>query len=812
MTKYYLTLSLMLLGLCAWGRTLSPEEALSRAASDNGVRRVAAKAKANPKLVYTASTESGDPAVYVFADNKSGYMILSADDVAYPVLGYADHGTPDADNMAPSMRWWLGEYARQIAWAKSHGLAYKAAPAPKAGRRDVPAMIKTAWDQGAPYNQLCPVVNAERAYTGCVATSMSQIMYYFQYPAVGKGKISYNDSEGCGKRLSWNFAEHPFKWDEMLLTYTPGKYTDAQGYAVAELMKSAGASVKMSYGADASGALSMLTASSLVKYFDYDPNLEYSLRSYMSTTLWDEKMYDNIANVGPVLYGGASMLGGGHSFIVDGYQAETGFYHFNWGWSEMSDGYYSLDALNPSSLGAGGGEGGGYNFTQDGVFGIQPPTGKPANPQVLRLTQQGTLGGTVTGSQIKLSIIEESQPMWINYTPYDLDVIFGVSIQEQGDSKLAADTVVVPLSKPISMLAGYGAQAGVCNKLDLSTLDLADGKYTVTMTSLITNRENQTWQPVQQNYGYSNSFTLTKSGSKYEITTVPGAFYSVDEIALEYELYYGCLAKIHYKITNHNDIEISRGIAPMLYTTDQQPAFLGNSKLVTLQPGETAEGVIVTEWVPLSQQTGTVYDDTEFLFTLFDETSYRIMADQILGKVTMHGNPGMPTITMMKPLAIKGAELVDGVYQVTDPSNMELSARVMLRKGVIAYPMYAVILEEPDKFGNAAVIDYVGENVFMFKDNSSYDFQQTYNFKSAVPGKTYCLSLALGVGSSLAPLVREIPFVVVDNSGIDDIEAVTPDVPVEYYNLQGLRVDYESAPAGVYIRRQGNDVSKVLKK
>ena len=68
------------------------------------------------------------------------------------------------------------------------------------------------------------------------------------------------------------------------------------------------------------------------------------------------------------------------------------------------------------------------------------------------------------------------------------------------------------------------------------------------------------------------------------------------------------------------------------------------------------------------------------------------------------------------------------------------------------------------------------------------------------------------MGSSLAPLVREIPFVVVDNSGIDDIEAVTPDVPVEYYNLQGLRVDYESAPAGVYIRRQGNDVSKVLKK
>lgn len=61
----------------------------------------------------------------------------------------------------------------------------------------------------------------------------------------------------------------------------------------------------------------------------------------------------------------------------------------------MSDGYFSLDALNPGSLGAGGGSGGGYNFTQDAVFGIQPPTGKPAEVRPLGMTQYGTLTAAI---------------------------------------------------------------------------------------------------------------------------------------------------------------------------------------------------------------------------------------------------------------------------------------------------------------------------------------------------------------------------------------------------------------------------------
>ncbi len=817
MTKHYFTLALVLaLSLSSSAKTLTPSEALSRAASDNGSRRIAAKAKLNPQLVYTASTAVGEPAVYVFAHQTDGYMVLSADDIAYPVLGFSDSGKLDNDNMAPAMRWWLDEYARQIAWARERGIETQSVAEPKSGRRDVPAMLKTSWDQGEPYNMLCPVINGGRAYTGCVATAMSQIMYYFKYPEVGVGTVSYNDEDGCGKRLTWHLGDHPFEWDDMLTSYRPGTYDENQGYAVAELMKSVGASVRMSYGADASGALSMLTAKAFVDHFKYDPNIDYVVRSYVSASRWDEMVYDNLANVGPVLYGGASMIGGGHSFIVDGYQAETGLFHFNWGWSELSDGYYALDALNPSSLGAGGGEGGGYNFTQDGVFGIQPPTGAPAVTKPVKITQQGSLGGEVDGGQLTLELVEDGQPMWINYNPVDLKVVFGVCVEKFEAGKLASDTTMVPLSSPIPLSVGYGASYRVCDPLDLAAAGITDdGTYKITMSTLITAKNNKPttdeyWQAVQENHGYSNSLMLTKAGNRYTVKAEAGKFYTVDEAYLGTDLYYGCLAKMHYKVTNNTDIEISRGIAPIFYSSDGQPAYVGNSKMLSLKPGETAEGDIVTEL--LSMGGGQVYEDTKFYLTLLDETSNRIMFDQILTEVTMHGNPGMPRVEVSPMLTIENADynVMDKCYEVTDPANMELYAAIHLKSGLVAYPIYAVILSTPDASGQAAVIDYVGENVFLEDPYVPFEFIHTYNFKSAVLGESYLLSLAFSIGNQLYPLIQEIPFKVLSYSGVEDVEV--SDSKVEYFNLQGLPVDFDNAPAGIYIRRQGNQTTKVAKR
>lgn len=47
-------------------------------------------------------------------------------------------------------------------------------------------------------------------------------------------------------------------------------------------------------------------------------------------------------------------------------------------------------------------------------------------------------------------------------------------------------------------------------------------------------------------------------------------------------------------------------------------------------------------------------------------------------------------------------------------------------------------------------------------------------------------------------------------TGIDKIEADNTDKPVEYYNLQGIRFCADQLRPGIYIRRQGTEVSKIL--
>lgn len=46
-------------------------------------------------------------------------------------------------------------------------------------------------------------------------------------------------------------------------------------------------------------------------------------------------------------------------------------------------------------------------------------------------------------------------------------------------------------------------------------------------------------------------------------------------------------------------------------------------------------------------------------------------------------------------------------------------------------------------------------------------------------------------------------------AGINAIEADNSNAPVEYYNLQGVRLSSDNLPAGIYIRRQGTEVKKV---
>ena len=75
----------------------------------------------------------------------------------------------------------------------------------------------------------------------------------------------------------------------------------------------------------------------------------------------------SLSNSAPVQYSGSN-TSAGHSFVCDGYSAD-GYFHFNWGWGGMSDGYFLLTALDPTSQGIGGSTA-GYNSGQDIIANV----------------------------------------------------------------------------------------------------------------------------------------------------------------------------------------------------------------------------------------------------------------------------------------------------------------------------------------------------------------------------------------------------------------------------------------------------------
>ncbi|MBE0655824.1 MAG: thiol protease/hemagglutinin PrtT, partial [Bacteroidales bacterium] len=312
-------------------------------------------------------------------------VIVSGDDNAIPVLGYSFTGSFTSQNVPPNFRKWLEEYQDQIRYIRikpelvpsevknewtilsegSSETSFKSSGA-------VPPLLTTTWSQSPFYNDLCPydTETDSKSVSGCVATAMAQIMKYWNYPETGSGFHSYNHA--VFGTLSANFGSIQYNWEEM------PKNVTIENKAVATLIYHCGISVNMNYSGSSSGAYQIIGESpdencsenAYKKYFGYDSALKGYFRDNFSTSEWIKKLKNNLDLEMPIEYGGIG-AGGGHAFVCDGYDSNE-FFHFNWGWGGYNDGYFAIDALNPSSTGTGGGSG-GYNYSQVAIFGIKPP-------------------------------------------------------------------------------------------------------------------------------------------------------------------------------------------------------------------------------------------------------------------------------------------------------------------------------------------------------------------------------------------------------------------------------------------------------
>lgn len=327
-------------------------------------------------------TYAGLEHLVVYANGEQGFILMSSDDNARPVLAYSFE-TPFPEELFPTLRYWLMGYESQIAEATEPSPKTKAEwkslltdpvpPTPKT-LLDVPKMVTTYWNQSAPYNNLCPYDSNyhDRTVVGCVATAMAQIMRFWNHPSCGVGSHCYTYHQYG--TLCADFANTTYIWQYMPERVDAMSSREREIKAVATLSYHCGVSVDMMYGPSAtggSGAYSHDVVEALTNYFRYDPStMEHHYRGYNTDSAWRVRIDADIEAGRPVYYTGRDSSGG-HAFVLDGSDT-TGRYHFNLGWGGYGDGFYTVDNIAPGSGGAGGNATYTFNLSQSAIFGIKP--------------------------------------------------------------------------------------------------------------------------------------------------------------------------------------------------------------------------------------------------------------------------------------------------------------------------------------------------------------------------------------------------------------------------------------------------------
>lgn len=348
--------------------------------------------KARKQYLLNGSSSSETATSYYVFDNGAdkGFTIVSGDDELPEIVGYSAHGNSEHLMKTEGCAAFLKAYQKFVAaFTQGDAKARKILAEQRALKADgryqqpkiAPLLGDIAWNQDPPYNKMCPEYKgSELSVTGCVATAMAQVMMYYKYPTELKADIPAYTTATNKLKVNAISKGEEYDWNNMLPTYTEGKYNTTQADAVAKLMFHCGAAVQMDYG-DSSGAL--LRPEDMSTYFGYDADLLQEVyRSFYTLAEWKKILDRELEAKRPIIYGGVASNEDGHQFVCDGSDGE-GLYHINWGWPDDSDGYFDITLLDPEVRGTGAGtSANGYNRDCSVIIGIAPDNGREDEPLV----------------------------------------------------------------------------------------------------------------------------------------------------------------------------------------------------------------------------------------------------------------------------------------------------------------------------------------------------------------------------------------------------------------------------------------------
>lgn len=789
MKKYLIAAAALLACGTLSARHLTPGEALGRLSADGGPLHAPAATAEAAKLLYTAKATDIEQ-VYVFTKGSDkGFMVLSADDCAPALLAYSDDTAFDPDNIPDNMRYWLDEYARQISYAATAGGQTFQAEAPIKQRPAVAPKLTTLWDQGAPFNSYTPLHNNLPCPTGCVATALAQVMNWHKYPAKGTGSKSYN-STYVGK-LGIDFDRLPFQWDKMLDRY----YTTSPEEnisAVADLMVAVGYACEMIYTCQESGASGFKAAEALFTYFGYNKSLSLETRSWYSINGWDDLVYAELTENGPVYYEGSGN-GGGHAFVCDGYDDKTGLFHINWGWTGRGNGYYRLSALNPDFQGIGGNST-GYNYQQDIIRGFKESTGSADEQPTINFAPYMGVITPWTEAQLGQDITMlgyETADGFVNYSVVTVKgVEFGARFHNMSTGE---DTYSLSSNGKHDFGPAYKVNI---IKFTVPTT-LAEGSYNITPVW----RSNEgEWHAMRQspqtrNYipatvkGTTISFGLGEAEGRAEakITEVPDYFTTAGDFTIKGSIsavgtsdFTGLLCAVFVKLNSSGGIDI----------VDQ-----GEVIRVDVRCGETLDFEYTS--YPRTQQKLTDGDD--YGITIGNANTGELLSPIYAVKVgNRFGKLQMSTYNY----SITGSNFLD-------PEKVWVNASIKVAAGEYEGPVAIGYSKVRDPFVPERFTVSGGEIHVIAGDDVPITFTGTVEGVEA--GEIYYAHLMYKDDSDNWVPMSQYPVTVIiakSFAGIDDVTSDSNSRTV-YYDMYGRKVNTLS-PGSLYIRVTGDKAEKVI--
>ena len=776
MKKTSLLIALGMIAATAGAEVLTPSQALNRALGENpsAMRKIASKERAlTPALTIGRGAE---PELYVMTPSAESLLIVSAESETPALLGYSDSASFDPQDIPDGLAALLERYAYEIQAVRS-GIA-GVATGGRAEMAPIQPLCRTTWNQDRPYNNSCPKLNGEYTMTGCVATAMAQVLKALEWPKqCNGGSETYRWTNG-NQNLTLNFDEVTLNWAAMKDNYTSSGVTVASK-AVATLMQAVGYAGHMNYSPTASGTYGVQLAAGLINHFDYDCTLSYELHEWYTQAEWEEMIYNELAAGIPVYYDGATPdNSAGHAFVVDGY-AGDGYFHLNWGWGGMSDGYYRLTALDPSSQGIGGSTS-GYNFSQGVIVGLKKGATTPLSEKPMIFTVWNPFG--VEKTTVSQGSAAKFTGGFFNLGPLTVNKVTpGVKFVDEATGEETLLRSTTSYNNNIQTNEGFNEFTVTMAKT------LADGTYTVYPT--IYDRTSKVTFDMRSRVGGYGYLIATVANSTVTFSEPARAAVKASNVKLTSKAYTNTPFSITATITNSTSLPYNGGVIPAIFnpTTGAVVKVFENFALEVAP--NSSQQISLMCGLDSSVAAGS-YD-----FCIMDENG-KMAGNAIRINVTARPEAGI-----MKVLDLKVTE--------TAQNNLTFEAKVTCTEGYFSGPMYIVIFP---RSGQGSNLDLFMSEPLLMSAGDIKTVTISSTFATGKPGVTYsAAAYYINPDNYNVPMegATLLQFQLSDGQygESDAIEEVSSDdEPTEWFDLQGRRL---SAPGrGVTIGRQGNKIIK----